>query len=664
MIKNTAGQSSPQYSIENYNEKVDELYRPYLIHPTTYVILTEQILTLMPPERNVILVMNEYAIRDINPTHPDTPDSPTHVIIFCIRFIAADVCQPIGGLLIYRDENQSALLAECLKAYINDLWKLGLYVMATVSPPFETFKKMFSHLVQVEDFDSYSGALSYSVAPIKEIVHVYDIQFLLVKLQSLLREGDIRFEEKCLDDTRVYRASWSDVKVLSSYSVEYRMLDEYMKQTREVSRRVHVFTHQVYQQLSEAEAKGLLLTEASGTVVLLNCVRSFAKIIEMDEVDVRKLLKMNDWDGLIEILHTMTFQKSKNRTCTKEKKPSSRIDESDPAARRKLDFSDSGYVCDKLAESLEEKLSVDCEKDSIKKTKSKRSKKKIPVSDEIPLNQSDKKLKAKEISVNNGIVLGSISAVSKCIQPQSDKTCDIDKNNNSDDSITSNDTNVRDDCEHRKRKTHRKKTKSKGSSNDSLNSFDLVINSPRQFFESMIQCNNVSPEEPIKHNGHGCESVNSLSKDAEGRLEPKGIISESSILNSKDIFSSKSDDETENCITASCDKVPNILELLSKVDVNESTNSEFKSDDTTSEILCTVYGVRRLLKLLIDRRIRVAKPDAFLIDPVDFFVMNIKRERNGMSTAHHYGHDYEFMNAELAFVTLNNIMGLYLVSKS
>nr|CAH7768501.1 unnamed protein product [Callosobruchus chinensis] len=662
MIENTAGQSSPQYSIENDNEKVDELYRPYLIHPSIYVILTEQILTLMPPERNVILAMNEYAIKDINPTHPDTPDSPTHVIIFCIRFITADICQPIGGLLIYRDENQSVLLAECLKAYINDLWKLGLYVMATVSPPFETFKTMLSHIVQVEDFDNYAGALSYSVAPIKEIVHVYDIQFLLIKLQSLLRYGDIKFEEKCVDDTRVYRASWSDVKVLSSYSVEYRMLDEYMKQTREVSRRVHVFTRQIYQQLSEAEAKGLLPVEGSGTVVLLNCVRSFVKIIEMDEVDVIKLLKTNDWDGLVEILLTMTFPKNKIRTCTKEKNTSSRSVDSNSAVRRKLDFADSGYVCEKPADGLNDKLTVDGDKDSIKKTKSKRSKKKIPVSDEVSLNQSDKKLKAKEMSVNNGIVLDSIPAVSNRIQSQSDKNCDIDRNNNSDDSITSNDANLKDDCEHRKRKTHRKKTKTKGNSNDSLNDVDLVTNSPRQFFESMIQCNNGS-EGLIKQNGHGCENVNNLAKDAKDHLESKEINSESSILN-RDIFSSKSDDETENCITASCDKVPNILELLSKVDVNESTNSEFKSDVTTSEMLCAVYGVRRLLKLFIDRRIRVARPDVFLIDHVDFFVMKIKTQQNGLRAAQIYGHNYEFMNAELAFVTLNNLNGLYLVSKS
>ncbi|CAH1963424.1 unnamed protein product [Acanthoscelides obtectus] len=593
MFKTTASQSSSQDNIENYNERTEELYRPFFIHPTTCVILAEHILTLMPPERNVILAMNEYAIRDINPTHPDSPDSPTHVIVFCIRLITADVCQPIGGLLIYRDEDQSYLLAECLKAYINDLWKLGLFVMATVSPPFETFKKMFSHIVPVDCSATDSGPLSYSVAPIKEIVHIYDIQFLLIKLQNLLREGDIRFEEKCLDDRRVYRASWSDVRVLSSYSVEYRMLDEIMKQTREVSRRVHVFTHPIYQQLTEAEAKGLLSTEATGTVVLLNCVRSFTRIIEMDVVDVGNFLKTNDWDGLIDILHTMTFQNSKTRTCTKEKKAFSRIVECDSDAKRRLDFSDSGNACDRLADGLEDKLFIDSDKDTVKKAKSKRSKKNTLANEEISPNQTDKKLKVKEASVNNAIVLDSISAVSKCTQSQSDRTCDIDKNNNSDDSITSNETNARDDCEHRKRKTHKKKAKSEGSSEDSLNNFDFVINSPRQFFESMIQCNNVGPEKPIKPNRLGLVDINNLLEDTKDRLESKEINNESSIPNSKDIFSSKSDDETEHCITASCDKVPNILELLSKVDVNECTNSEFKSDTTRSEMLCTVYGVRR-----------------------------------------------------------------------
>lgn len=113
------------------------------------MILTEQIMTLMPAERNIILTMNEYELSDINPTHPQTDESPTHIIMFCIRFLSDGLFQPIGALLIYKYENQSKILAECLKAYINDLWKIGLYVMATVSPPFETFKSIMCHLAGV-----------------------------------------------------------------------------------------------------------------------------------------------------------------------------------------------------------------------------------------------------------------------------------------------------------------------------------------------------------------------------------------------------------------------------------------------------------------------------------------------------------------------------------
>lgn len=113
------------------------------------MILTEQIMTLMPAERNILLTMNEYELSEINPFHPKTADSPTHIIIFCIRFLSDGLFQPIGALMIYKYENQSKILAECVKAYINDLWKIGLYVVGTVSPPFETFKGILCHLVDV-----------------------------------------------------------------------------------------------------------------------------------------------------------------------------------------------------------------------------------------------------------------------------------------------------------------------------------------------------------------------------------------------------------------------------------------------------------------------------------------------------------------------------------
>lgn len=126
-----------------------ELYRTELIHSSTCIILTDQILALMPSDRNVILTMNEYNISELNPTHPYHPDAPTHIIIFCIRFISDDMFQPVGALMTYKCQDQSYILAQCVKAYIFDLWKLGLYVIATVSPPSETFKRIVSHLADV-----------------------------------------------------------------------------------------------------------------------------------------------------------------------------------------------------------------------------------------------------------------------------------------------------------------------------------------------------------------------------------------------------------------------------------------------------------------------------------------------------------------------------------
>lgn len=111
---------------------------------------------------------------------------------------------------------------------------------------------------QIENFDIFSGVISYSVAPFKEIIHVYDVQFLLIKLQNLFKESDIRFEEKCRDGKRFYQASWADIGYVLNSSKEFKLLSEYFTFNKEVSRRVHIFTEQIYGQLMEAEAEGKL----------------------------------------------------------------------------------------------------------------------------------------------------------------------------------------------------------------------------------------------------------------------------------------------------------------------------------------------------------------------------------------------------------------------
>lgn len=104
---------------------------------------------------------------------------------------------------------------------------------------------------QVKDFNTYSGSLVYSVAPINEIVHIYDIQFLLIKLQNLFKEGDIKFAE----GSREYKASWSDISLVLNLSSEFKILSDYLSDNKDVSRRVHIFTQQIFEQLLELEAQ-------------------------------------------------------------------------------------------------------------------------------------------------------------------------------------------------------------------------------------------------------------------------------------------------------------------------------------------------------------------------------------------------------------------------
>lgn len=133
---------------------------------------------------------------------------------------------------------------------------------------------------------------------------------------------------------------------------------------------------------------------------------------------------------------------------------------------------------------------------------------------------------------------------------------------------------------------------------------------------------------------------------------------------SEDHFCSKSDEETENSIKASCDNVPNILKLLSNVDKTppNSNLENFEHNPVTYELLCTVYGIERLFNLLYKRRVRVAKPDAFIVEHIDYLVTIIK-EKNKITSPKYFGNSYSLFNSELALSTLESDVGVYLVSK-
>lgn len=132
--------------------------------------------------------------------------------------------------------------------------KIRLHKWANKNP----FQNLFiCYSFQIQNFNFYSGVISYSVAPFKEIIHIYDVQFLLIKLQNLFKESDIRFEESYLNQKRYYQASWLDIDYVLTSSKEFKLLSEYFTFNKEVPRRVHIFSEQIYVQLMEAESQGM-----------------------------------------------------------------------------------------------------------------------------------------------------------------------------------------------------------------------------------------------------------------------------------------------------------------------------------------------------------------------------------------------------------------------
>ncbi|KAJ8950500.1 hypothetical protein NQ318_015244 [Aromia moschata] len=94
---------------------------------------------------------------------------------------------------------------------------------------------------------------------------------------------------------------------------EFKIISNYLTDNKDVSRRVHIFTQQIFEQFLEMEAEGILSEVAGGSAVLLNIVRTFLQFTELDFVDLKLMQEVDCWDALTHILQTMLFQKIKKK---------------------------------------------------------------------------------------------------------------------------------------------------------------------------------------------------------------------------------------------------------------------------------------------------------------------------------------------------------------
>lgn len=114
------------------------------------------------------------------------------------------------------------------------------------------------------------------------------------------------------------------------------------------------------------------------------------------------------------------------------------------------------------------------------------------------------------------------------------------------------------------------------------------------------------------------------------------------------------DDDIKNC-----DK----KYVENKGEPPDDSKMNFITNTVTQQLICTVKGIKQLMSLMATRRVRQIKPDALIVEHIDYLVTKIQSTMNRIEFVHYYGHPYKFMDVDLAFSTLSNTKGLYLISK-
>ncbi|XP_030766681.1 uncharacterized protein LOC115890555 [Sitophilus oryzae] len=198
-----------------------------------YKILENYQKNLSSSQRKVLLLVKDYHlvsyVKRIS-VQRSTPD----VMLWCIRFLETNVCFYIGLTLFDIEQVDIEYhLARMLKSFVLELHSLNLTVVCTISPPGIHYSKIMDILMESNlrkkrdkqrrenpDIHSayqrriYSDVLLYEVAPVGNILHLYDLYELMIYLQETFRRHrEIYFLGFDPDNgsLRHHQADWFDV---------------------------------------------------------------------------------------------------------------------------------------------------------------------------------------------------------------------------------------------------------------------------------------------------------------------------------------------------------------------------------------------------------------------------------------------------------------------
>ncbi|XP_066142257.1 uncharacterized protein [Euwallacea fornicatus] len=197
-------------------DKTKPSRNPIVIPEKIFNSLGEYMLQTAAPYRNVFLSVKEYP----KMARPNAQrNKATHLIVFCLRVIQADIFNPIAMVELNKRVDHVEKLITVWKALIQDLSILRLIVVGSISPASVLFHNIVDKLTEKPYSNDDTDPITYSVWPFEKILHLYDARLLMEELQTVFHErGEIVFLTRSdtgftssPNNLDVYCANWKDI---------------------------------------------------------------------------------------------------------------------------------------------------------------------------------------------------------------------------------------------------------------------------------------------------------------------------------------------------------------------------------------------------------------------------------------------------------------------